>query len=714
MFDKKNLFGLLFIAIILLLSACGKANSDRERWQPVEPAPGGETALRSILVEEFTGQDCINCPTAAKLLHKQESLYGERLITVSLHAESTQQTRPELRSDEAEALAKAFGIPAKVPGVMINRQKLNAAGDRYSVERPLWTSLIKEVAAKPALMNLRLSAKKSAGDNLSVTASTERIGSSTALPDHLALTVWVVEDVFAGQNVAGKEQTDYLHRGVLRQALLSEKEFEFGSEVTVDGALSPRVTNADRAKVVAFVSDAETKEILEAAIFALGTSIEETPETTPEEADPETPETKGLTFSIDGKAYEAGSMILASETLPEKGGVVELSSPAVQVTAPGSSKAYDVKVTVLDATGEADHGLKSVCLESCESLTGLPKLYDYKGFRPGEESFVYIHYGLKGEKLKREGSYRVRVAFSRNGEAAGELLFRFDYKPAGETVPPVVEEEHPAEPGETPEPPTDTPEPPVAPGETPEPPALNPDDKSTVVAMDFTGQTCPHCIRAINNLKEQEAKHGSRLITVAIHSEPMCIDPTFPADNRGAYYTNLFGGSPIGLPMVVLNNDKELINCLPYPELFRKTPLLRSKLKVVRKGDYEVRVDFSAEDYADKAASTIAGHPEVNVLFWVIQNDMEGYQAGTSGTYTHQHVYRGSLNGDWGETYTVGSAHSKTYSLPMIHYFDPTLTPKGIKKELVAQVKPDDCEIIAIILDAKTKVFLDAVKVPVR
>lgn len=84
---------------------------------------------------------------------------------------------------------------------------------------------------------------------------------------------------------------------------------------------------------------------------------------------------------------------------------------------------------------------------------------------------------------------------------------------------------------------------------------------------------------------------------------------------------------------------------------------------------------------------------KLNVLFWITENNIIGYQANRSQNYVHNHILRGSLNGIWGETYILGNK---------LH----------LKKDLPYKVQnAANCDLIAIVLDAETKEFLDAVKV---
>ena len=66
---------------IATLGSCSNIDSD-DRLIYVKPAP----VKRTVLIEDFTGQKCINCPYAANETEKIITEYGqENIIVVSIH-----------------------------------------------------------------------------------------------------------------------------------------------------------------------------------------------------------------------------------------------------------------------------------------------------------------------------------------------------------------------------------------------------------------------------------------------------------------------------------------------------------------------------------------------------------------------------------------------------------------------------------------------------
>ena len=95
----------------------------------IEPfVPAGE---RVVLLEEFTGKGCTNCPKGSRELENLLSIYKEQLVVVSIHAnffaDPTQFPigQYDFRTEEGEALFDYLGPNLGYPAGVINRRKFN-------------------------------------------------------------------------------------------------------------------------------------------------------------------------------------------------------------------------------------------------------------------------------------------------------------------------------------------------------------------------------------------------------------------------------------------------------------------------------------------------------------------------------------------------------------------------------------------------------------
>jgi hypothetical protein len=82
---------------------------------------------RAVLVEDFTGHQCKNCPKASKVLKQLDSLYGSaKVVGLAIHAgpanfTSTSTDYPtDFTTDDGDDLASVFGVWG-LPLGMVNR-----------------------------------------------------------------------------------------------------------------------------------------------------------------------------------------------------------------------------------------------------------------------------------------------------------------------------------------------------------------------------------------------------------------------------------------------------------------------------------------------------------------------------------------------------------------------------------------------------------------
>ena len=140
----KNI--ILLSCSILALTACDRIE-ENERYVQMEAI---ETK-RNVLLEEFTGQNCPNCPTAHETAAKLKQQYGDALITVSIHAgpfawaEGTRNF-PTFKTEEGDSYAAPWEI-TEYPSGVINRTSGKMAHSD-------WANYIRTELQKDALLDI--------------------------------------------------------------------------------------------------------------------------------------------------------------------------------------------------------------------------------------------------------------------------------------------------------------------------------------------------------------------------------------------------------------------------------------------------------------------------------------------------------------------------------------------------------------------------------
>ena len=96
---KKTM--LSFLAFALLFGSCDQIENPvsvvknrylEELYGPAPLFPSANEATRNVLFEEFTGHLCNACPASTSLVLDFDTLLGERLVTVAIHAGTLAET----------------------------------------------------------------------------------------------------------------------------------------------------------------------------------------------------------------------------------------------------------------------------------------------------------------------------------------------------------------------------------------------------------------------------------------------------------------------------------------------------------------------------------------------------------------------------------------------------------------------------------------------
>lgn len=191
----------------LTLAGCEHIAED-ERLIYEKPEP----AQRVVLLEDFTGQRCSNCPLATDIIGQLHETYGDALVAVGIHggplAFAGTAKVLGLKTETGDEYYNHWNLEYQPVGV-VNRQK---APVNYSD----WAAVVKEELQKPA--PLRLSGTSSVADNtLSVTI--EARGTDGTVTGKLQ--VWLLEDSITALQLMpdGKANQEYIHNHVFRTAV---------------------------------------------------------------------------------------------------------------------------------------------------------------------------------------------------------------------------------------------------------------------------------------------------------------------------------------------------------------------------------------------------------------------------------------------------------------------------------------------------------------
>lgn len=252
----KNIFlGVATAAMAMAAASCSNID-EGDRLIYVKPAEVG----RAVLIEDLTGQRCINCPTGTDIINGIIETYGEdNVIAVGIHCGplgfAGNSKRVGLMTDTGVEYYKhwANGTNLGQPSAIFNRKKGKGPIDNLNN----WAAEVGLIISEKANLSVNIA---NAYDVKTRTLTTKVGAFGVNGTVSGKLQVWIVEDGIKAMQLMpdGSANQDYIHNHVFRAAVNGT----WGEEVTVkEGETTskdysyvlPETWNAENISVVAFV-----------------------------------------------------------------------------------------------------------------------------------------------------------------------------------------------------------------------------------------------------------------------------------------------------------------------------------------------------------------------------------------------------------------------------------------------------------------------------
>lgn len=253
---------------------------DTNNYQPVT------NYARKVLIEDYTGHTCGNCPYAATEAHRIEEAYPGKVLVMGIHCgfyalpknypDGSYKT--DFRTDAGTLLDNEFNASAAgLPRGVVSRRKFN---NSYLVLHTDWEPKVAGILSEPSPgVGISLNPKYSSSDNSLVVYT--QVAFQNQVSGELKIACYVVEDsIIAWQKLyetTGKPEKNiefYAHNHVLRGSLLpSNGKPQVTTKSTIEPGSSFKTTwqtflptgvNLKQAKVLTIVYRTDTKEILQA------------------------------------------------------------------------------------------------------------------------------------------------------------------------------------------------------------------------------------------------------------------------------------------------------------------------------------------------------------------------------------------------------------------------------------------------------------------
>lgn len=255
--------------------------SDVRAVDTVYTAPLETPQPKAVLLEEFTGVTCPNCPQAHQAISGFQAQHPGRIIAVGYYAHGMAQTKPieglsiqDFRNDKATDLGNnLFGGVPFLPSGTIDRIPDNG---QYLYQSNKWGAMVNTRINLASPVNLYINGSYDDAARQATTAI--KVAFTADVDRQLSLTVLVMEqDIVDAQEWGLRIDTFYNHVHVMRDIITPNAGTSFLDSLALKsaGTVYERSFSfpvhaewkPENCRIVAFVSQNEpdSKEILQAA-----------------------------------------------------------------------------------------------------------------------------------------------------------------------------------------------------------------------------------------------------------------------------------------------------------------------------------------------------------------------------------------------------------------------------------------------------------------
>lgn len=225
-----------------------------------------------VLLEDYTGVRCVNCPEAAEIASQLQEQNEGHLIVLGVHPNTAYQIPyndvTDFRTEEGNDWNNYFNIDS-YPSGTVNRKE--------AIGNPEWTAAVNNVIGSDAPVRLIVKTAYNESER-EVSLSVYSKFLTTVESDDVRLTLCMMEDSIVGpQQTTTGVNTNYMHRHVFRgtvDGLTWGRVLDINSGSTIESgryfATNMKFNvdekyNADQFYIVAFITDHNTRQVLMAA-----------------------------------------------------------------------------------------------------------------------------------------------------------------------------------------------------------------------------------------------------------------------------------------------------------------------------------------------------------------------------------------------------------------------------------------------------------------
>lgn len=265
-----------FALVMFILSSCDKVTPpDGSLFYINDTVSASDNDTQNVtekkvVIIDFTGIRCVNCPRAHEVLHQLENIYPDKIIPIAIHgtllAYPTGDYHVDLRTDQGNEIISEFGINAIPIGLVDYFDK------NYLSSEATWSDDVTTSIQETPTIGIEIENTYNNADN-----SVEVLVNLTSLSnfgESLSLMVYLVEDSIITRqatNVSPGYIEEYEQMNVFRTAvsnLWGDVVFSGGATENQTEAVTFNISldntwNANNCKTVAFICN-NTNKVLNA------------------------------------------------------------------------------------------------------------------------------------------------------------------------------------------------------------------------------------------------------------------------------------------------------------------------------------------------------------------------------------------------------------------------------------------------------------------
>lgn len=216
-------------AVATAFTACHDVD-DNDRLVYVKPSipDTPETEVRRVLIEDFTGQACINCPSATDEIHSLQSVYGSNVVAVGIHSGRFSKKAPTYKSPYplwtklGDTYYNYWNISSQPHGI------INRIGGEQLYQQ--WAQLVAAYIQQPAGLHIDVNNVYDASTNtLRLNAVLKALRGNNISGK---LQLWVIQNGINGLQLfpGNRRENAYEHNHVFRFAVNGD----WGEDVSIE------------------------------------------------------------------------------------------------------------------------------------------------------------------------------------------------------------------------------------------------------------------------------------------------------------------------------------------------------------------------------------------------------------------------------------------------------------------------------------------------